>query len=390
MRKSLPFLLMVAMLTTLGTASAEVKTTIGYLEKHVPPPPVLSNLDPIPEDDGLAGAKVGLADNATTGRFLKQTYDLTVQVSDNTDAFLNAARDMLQHTPYIVVNAPMDDLLKLADLPEAKDALLFNVGSADNRLRDEACRANLLHTLPSRSMLTDALAQFSVKKKWIVWVLLTGGHPGDLAYALSLENSARKFGIRILAKKIWEFDADMRRNAAQEVPLFTQNFGDHHLVVIADEPGDFGRYVAYNTWLPRPVAGTEGLVPSAWDRTVEQWGAAQLQSRFSEASERDMRPKDFAAWAAVRAIGEAVTRTNTSDVKIVRDYMFSEKFELAGFKGRPLTFRSWNGQLRQPIPITHPRALVAMAPMEGFLHERNEMDSLGIDQPESKCTAFEG
>ena len=68
--------------------------------------------------------------------------------------------------------------------------------------------------------------------------------------------------------------------------------------------------------------------------------------------------------------------------------MRSDEFELAGFKGRPLTFRAWNGQLRQPIPLVHPRALAAQAPLEGFLHHRNELDSLGLDQPESACAAF--
>ena len=390
MRRLLTLCLMVFWLVPVLSAKADVLTTIGYLEKVVPPPPVLSNLDPIPEDLGLAGAQVGLSDNQTTGRFLGQSYELVSRVEDTDDGFLASARELLAISPYLVLKAPADILLKVADLPEAQDALLFNAGEPDNDLRNANCRANLLHTLPSRSMLTDALAQFSATKKWIVWVLLSGVHPGDIAYANALENSARKFGVRILAKKIWEFDADMRRNAAQEVPLFTQNFGDHHLVVIADEPGDFGRYVAYNTWLPRPVAGTEGLVPSAWDRTIEQWGAAQLQSRFEKASGRSMQSVDFAAWAAVRAIGEAVTRTNSSSRDVVHNYILSDKFELAGFKGRPLTFRSWNGQLRQPIPITQPRALVAMAPMEGFLHQRNELDTLGSDEAESGCTAFRG
>ncbi|MEO0362499.1 MAG: branched-chain amino acid ABC transporter substrate-binding protein, partial [Pseudomonadota bacterium] len=69
-------------------------------------------------------------------------------------------------------------------------------------------------------------------------------------------------------------------------------------------------------------------------------------------------------------------------------YMLGGAFELAGFKGRPLTFRAWNGQLRQPVPLTHPRALAALAPLEGFLHQRNELDTLGIDEPESACAAF--
>jgi ABC transporter substrate binding protein (PQQ-dependent alcohol dehydrogenase system) len=137
------------------------------------------------------------------------------------------------------------------------------------------------------------------------------------------------------------------------------------------------------------VAGSEGLRAVTWHRVVEQWGAAQLQSRFTKLADRPMLDRDYAAWAAVRAIGEAVTRTGAADAGTLRSFMLSDAFELAGFKGSPLTFRTWNGQLRQPIPLVHERALVAQAPLEGFLHQRNELDTLGLDQPESGCTAFE-
>ncbi|MEL6295159.1 MAG: branched-chain amino acid ABC transporter substrate-binding protein, partial [Pseudomonadota bacterium] len=179
-----------------------------------------------------------------------------------------------------------------------------------------------------------------------------------------------------------------RRNAAQEVPLFTQDFGDYDALIVADEVEDFGRYILYNTWEARPVVGSEGLGAHTWAPVVEQWGAAQLQSRFEKAHGRTMESQDYAAWAAVRTLGEAVTRTDTGDAETLRDYILSDAFELAGFKGRPLTYRDWNGQLRQPIPIVHPRALVALAPLDGFLHQTNELDSLGLDRPESQCAAF--
>lgn len=102
-----------------------------------------------------------------------------------------------------------------------------------------------------------------------------------------------------------------------------------------------------------------------------------------------MRSRDYAAWAAVRVIGEAVTRTKSADAATLRTYVLGPDFELAGFKGRPMTFRPWNGQLRHPIPLVTDRAVVAMAPLEGFLHRVNELDTLGLDEPESECTAFE-
>lgn len=372
-----------------STATAQVDVAIHYLKQVVDAPPTLSNLDPIPEDLGIRGAELGAQENNTTGKFLGQTYSLIVTEVFEGEDFAEAARAALAETDLLVLDAPTAQLLAAADLPEAKAALLFNAGAADVALRDASCRARVLHTLPSYAMKADALMQFFVTRRWDEIALIAGERPEDQAWAETLERSARKFGLKFGARKTWAFDADMRRNAAQEVPLFTQDLGDYDVLLVADAADDFARYISYNTWRPRPVAGSEGLRAVTWHRVVEQWGAAQLQSRFTKLADRPMLDRDYAAWAAVRAIGEAVTRTGAADAETLRSFMLSDAFELAGFKGSPLTFRTWNGQLRQPIPLVHERALVAQAPLEGFLHQRNELDTLGLDQPESGCTAFE-
>ena len=179
------------------------------------------------------------------------------------------------------------------------------------------------------------------------------------------------------------------RTAASEIPLFTQDLPNHDILIVADETDDFARYLPYNTWLPRPIAGSEGLTPVTWSSAVESWGAAQLQSRFKDSAGRPMRPADYAAWVAIRTLGEAVTRSNSADATKLRAYILSDAFELAGFKGRKLTFRDWNGQMRQTIHLVHPRAVVANAPLPGFLHQHTELDTLGLDAPESACLLFQ-
>ncbi|WP_269586151.1 ABC transporter substrate-binding protein [Roseibium sp. Sym1] len=369
--------------------AAAVEVHVQYLRQEIDAPPTLSNLDEEPDDLGLAGARVGLNDNRTTGSFLGQTYELGVTSLPPGSDITEAANEALAKSRFLIIDAPAGDLLAVADLPAAEGALIFNIAAPEARLRDADCRGNVFHTLPSTSMRTDALIQFLVRKRWDDLALIAGMHPKDTEYAAALKRSATKFGLEMSAERTWAYDADMRRNAAQEVPLLTQELGDHDVLLIADEIGDFGRYVLYNTWEPRPVAGSEGLTAVTWSPVVEQWGAAQMQQRFETSAGRSMRSKDYAAWAAIRTIGEAVTRTGSGEAARLRDYILSEKFELAGFKGRPMTYRSWNGQLRQPIPIVHPRALAALAPLEGFMHQRTELDTLGLDRPESACRAFE-
>lgn len=390
MRKAAGPMLLALLVGGLPVAvSAEVSVAMTYLRQQVDLPPVLSNLEPVPPDLGLAGAEAGLADNQTTGRFLGQTYALSVVSVPVGGDVVAAAATALAASPFLMLDTSATAMLAIADLPQAQRAILFNVASGDEALRGDQCRANLLHVLPSDRMRTDALMQFFVSRQWGDLALITGTAPADVVFADALKASATKFGLDIAAEKIWEFNADMRRNAAAEVPLFTQGLPGHDVLLIADEIDDFGRYIPFNTWLPRPLAGTEGLVASGWSPVVENWGAAQLQLRFEQQHRRKMAPRDYAAWAAMRTIGEAVSRTGSAEPAMLRAYILSDAFELAGFKGRAMTYRRWNGQLRQPIVLAGPRAMVAMAPLEGFLHQTNELDTLGLDAPESSCTAFE-
>ncbi len=386
MKPVYPSILLLLCTLTVSTLHAQaLSINIVYIEQQRVRPPVLSNLVVHPDDEGSQGALQGVADNNTTGKFLKHEYILQSRIVAPEDNLKEAAQSALEGPQLVVTNMPAEALNQLVDLPEAQDDLFFNAGSTDTEFRDDNCRSNILHTLPSRAMLTDALMQFFNKRKWDSLFLLEGNREVDTRFADSIRRSANKYRISIDHEKLWVENSDLRRNAAEEIPLYTQA-RKYDVVVVADEDDDFGQYVLYNTWLPRPVAGTAGLEPVAWDRVVEQWGAAQLQSRFQDQAMRSMTSIDYAAWAAVRTIGEAVTRIQTVDPAAIRDYVFSDAFSLSGFKGVKLTYRRWNGQLRQPIPLVHPQSVVALAPLAGFLHHRTELDTLGLDQPESKCT----
>ncbi len=363
----------------------DLVVTIGYLQWQPDQGPVLSNVIPEPEDAGLQGAELAISDNNTTGRFLNQHYNLQPAIV-NSEADALAAMDSLLNKGIrlFVVRAPADTLLALTE-KAGEQALVFNAGAHDNALRQSECPTQLLHTIPSYAMLTDALAQWLNLRRWRDVLMITGPTDADQQWAASFRRAAQRFGIEIVDEKPWTFDADLRRTASRELPLFTQTDDDYDAVVVADVRGDFGEYVPFNTWLPRPVVGTQGMTPLTWHRVVESWGAAQLQSRFDEQAGRAMNSEDYAAWAAVRSIGTAVTRLGNSDATGVRDFLFSDNFQLAAFKGRKLSYRNWNGQLRQPIPLVHPRGLVATAPVEGFIHPKTEMDTLGLDEPESNC-----
>ncbi|MGB0865301.1 MAG: ABC transporter substrate-binding protein [Granulosicoccaceae bacterium] len=387
MTKLITFLIM-CLLAVFKPLQANTRTVeVLYLQIAQPQQATLSNLDPVPEDIGVVGAELAVADNNTTGKFLGYEYAVSFALLEEGDiAAANSALDQFEGDFVLLDMSAQEQLMLLAS---GSPKLFFNVRAYNDELRGASCQKNLFHTLPSYAMRADALLQFAVKKRWEDLVLLIGSTPEDASYAQAIRRSAKKFGLELKRDQNWIFDADMRRQASAEVPLFTQKLGDYQALIIADERNDFARYVRYNTWLPRPVMGGDGLRSQAWARSVEQWGAAQLQSRFRDLADRDMRDIDYAAWVALRSIDEALVRTKFAELDTVKAYLL-DGIEVAGFKGRPLSYRQWNGQLRQPIALAHNSALVAMAPLEGFLHAHNELDSLGFDRPGNRCTNFEG
>lgn len=378
-----------------GAQDADVEVNFVYFGRVEEPRLPLSLLDPVIEDPGFPGARLGVEENSTTGGFLNHAYTLErVQVDPEADIVEAFSEQAEAGVRYFIVDLGKDDLLEVADSPAAQDAVLLNVRARDDDLRNDNCRANVLHIVPSRTMLADGLSQYLVWKRWDTWYLVVGRTPQDKLFAEAIRRSAKKFGARIVEEKEWTFDAGARRTdtghvtAQQEVPAFTQG-KDHDVMIVADEADLWGEYLSYRTFRPRPVAGTQGLIPTAWHRSHEQWGGTQLQRRFERLADRDMTPRDYAAWAAVRAVGEVVTRLSSADPREVRNALLSEDFKLAAFKGVPLNFRNWNGQLRQPILLAAPRMLVSVSPQKEFLHQYSQLDTLGWDKPESSCGAFE-
>ncbi|TPI59334.1 branched-chain amino acid ABC transporter substrate-binding protein [Mesorhizobium sp. B3-1-7] len=377
-----------------ATAKSEKKITeikIGYLRAYAPQL-TLSLLDLPPRDEGVAGAKVAISDNNTTGTFLGQKFSLDItEIKPNADV-VQAFDDLIvKGDRYVVADLSARQLLSIADIARDKGMLIFNIGATDDSLREEDCRINVFHIAPTRSMLADALAQYLMVKKWPNWVLLYGSHEQDHLYADALRRAAARFGGQIVAEKEFKDSGTARRTDTgatqiqQQISVFTQDLPEHDVVLVADESEVFGTYVPYRTWTPRPVAGTAGLVASSWHPASEQWGGIQMQSRFLRTTGRRMLSKDMSAWTAVRAVGEATTRTNGDDPKKISDYIRSDDFSVAAFKGQKLTFRKWNLQLRQPILLSDAKSVVSTSPQEGYLHQVSELDTLGVDQPETKC-----
>src|SRR3954447_7115750 len=371
-------------------AADPVAIGIGYLGR-AGVKSKLSLVEQPSDNDGMAGARLAIEDNNTTGKFLNQRFTLEeVRLKDGEDV-AKAATDLAGRNGFIIADLPADALLKAADALRDRGTVLLNAGAIDDRLREADCRANVIHVAPTRSMLADALAQYLVWKQWKRWLLVVGSHEQDKLYADALRRAAIRFGAKIVQERSFEDTGGARRTDSgvtliqRQMPVFTQQAPAYDVLVAADESEVFGAYLPYRTWDPRPVAGSAGLVPRSWDAAQDQWGAIQMQNRFVKLNARRMTALDMQAWTAVRMIGEATSRTNSGEVKKVTDFIKGPEFSVAAFKGTKLTLRDWNLQLRQPILLVDGRMVVSVSPQEGFLHQVSELDTLGYDRPESKC-----
>jgi ABC transporter substrate binding protein (PQQ-dependent alcohol dehydrogenase system) len=365
---------------------------IVYLTRAYAEPLPLSLVEPVVTDAGIQGARLGISDNLTTGRFLGHDYKLIESKAEDRDSLLDAARKQIADGHrFFVADLEPEDLLAVADLPEAKDSIFLNVRSSDDALRGAHCRHNVFHVAPSFAMRADALGQYLAWKKWRKWLVLIGDQPSNQGYAAAIQRAATRYGAKIVDERKLHFDPGNRRSETghhqiqTQIPMLTQNAPEHDVVFVADNDETFGEYLMWRTAAAKPVVGTQGLVAVAWHRSFEQYGGVQLQNRFQNFAKRIMTERDYLAWLGVRIFGEAVTRSAKSDAAGLYAFLLSPKFGIAAFKGQALSFRPWDQQLRQPILLSGPRALVSMSPQDGFLHEKFITDTLGYDQPETQC-----
>jgi ABC transporter substrate binding protein (PQQ-dependent alcohol dehydrogenase system) len=379
-----------SLLASRALAADPVEIRIGYLGR-AGVKSSLSLVEQPAENNGIAGARLAVEDNNTTGKFLNQRFVLDEVKMKDGDDVAKVAADLAARDSFVITDLPADALLKVSDALRDRGTVLLNAGAIDDRLREQDCRGNVIHVAPTRTMLADALAQYLVWKQWKRWLLISGSHDQDKLYADALRRAATRFGAKIVQEKTFEDTGGARRTDSgvtliqRQMPVFTQQMPAYDVLIAADESEVFADYLPYRTWDPRPVAGSAGLVPTSWDAAHDQWGAIQIQNRFVKLNQRRMTALDMQAWTAARMIGEATSRTNSGDPAKVIAFLKSPDFSIAAFKGTRLTLRDWNWQLRQPILLADGRMVVSVSPQEGFLHQVSELDTLGVDRPETKC-----
>jgi ABC transporter substrate binding protein (PQQ-dependent alcohol dehydrogenase system) len=333
------------------------------------------------------GSQVALEDARMIGRVIRVGFSMEKATEVSVDELVRRISiwSEANDVHFILADLPADALKELARRIADRPLLLFNVSAPDDSLRGTDCSANIVHTHPSEAMLSDALIQYLMVKKWSRILVLQGPAPADADMVAALQRSAKKLHATIAEVRPFLLSNDPHNREQSNIVLMTSG-PSYDVVYVADSSGEFGRYVSYSTYLPRPVVGSAGLVATAWSWTWDRDAATQLQHRYEKSSpRRRMNGADWSAWEAVKAVTQSVARSRSTAFEAVRAFLLSDQLSLDTVKGNPGSFRPWDHQLRAPVLLSTADAVIERAPLPQFLHQTNVLDTLGVDAPETTC-----
>ena len=377
-----------------GGGEGETKNMrVVYLGKEYPEPLPLSYAEKPITDKGVQGARLMLKEANQAGNFVGHSFELVEAiVPEDGDVVAKAKEALAAGDRFVIADLEPADLLAVADLPQAKDAVILNVRSSATALRQEQCRANVFHIIPDYAMRADALAQYLIWKKWPRWFVIRRDTPQDQDYLAQVKRSAARFGGKVVTDKVYDLPPGARnldsghQQVQAQIPMETEEASSHDVVWVINSDDDFGDYLLYRTSSPRPVVGTQGLQATAWDKSYTESGAMHFQNAIPRLAKRPPVERDYTGWLAFRVLADSAMKSGKTAPEEVKAYMLSDAFKLEGFKGQAMTFRTWDHQMRQPVILGGgTRVPVSTSPQEGFLHPTNLTDTLGFDEPETKC-----
>jgi ABC transporter substrate binding protein (PQQ-dependent alcohol dehydrogenase system) len=378
------------------TADAETAAdamTVIYLGKEYEEPLPLSYAEKPITDKGMQGARLMLKEAKQAGNFVGYDFELVEAIVPEDGDVVAKARELLKGgDAFILADLEPDDLIAVADLPEAKNSIIMNIRSSATALREEFCRTNVFHVIPDYAMRADALAQYLVWKKWPRWFVIRRDTPEDQDYLAQVKRAAARFGGKVIGEKVYALPPGARnldsghQQIQAQMPMETEGAAEHDVMWVINSDDDFGDYLMYRTHLPRPVVGTQGLQATAWDKSYTESGAMHFQNAIPRLANRAPVERDYTAWLAFRALADSAMKSGKTTPQELKTYLLSDDFKLEGFKGQAMSFRTWDHQMRQPVILGGgTRVPVSTSPQEGFLHPTNITDTLGFDKPETKC-----
>ncbi len=268
-------------------------------------------------------------------------------------------------------------------LQAATDATtVLNVGAPDDRLRNEGCERRAFHLMPSVAMYADALTQVLIEQRKLTrWSVTADGSPRGAEIEAAARRSVARRGGTVTGDAV---AADVLLLAVDDRGV---DAGVARAIAEGRRPDRIAGVGEAGTRLPTERAA--GLWAVGWHYELERFSARELNGRFRRRWNAPMTEISWAAWAALKLVGEAVVRVGAGDGAAVAAFLESAP-PFDGHKGEALTFRRWDHQLRQPLYVAGPRKREDIGGVLGpfavlaDVGGRN-LDALGTAMADSRC-----
>jgi ABC-type branched-subunit amino acid transport system substrate-binding protein len=145
-----------------------------------------------------------------------------------------------------------------------------------------------------------------------------------------------------------------------------------------------------NAALAQANAATGKAEVLLWHESLERYGAGQLNPRFRDRFEKGMGSDAWTGWMAVKIASETCFRATTCAASELLAALERPTTRFDGHKGRPLSFRLGDHQLRQPLYVLRnddpSREIIEVPERTAGSSAADQLDQLGASGAESSCT----
>jgi ABC transporter substrate binding protein (PQQ-dependent alcohol dehydrogenase system) len=359
----------------------------------------------------IMGAQLGVEEANVTAGMFGTRVELIIEDATTADNMRSLTRKLAAQEHVSAIIAALDDsaTAELSTLSQQVRVVCLNTCARGGELRGEKCQRLTFHVEPDLAIHTHALGQWLVqnnRKRWqyVVSEQLFGQKVYQRANRFLQQQGGADLGRSVITSGQSDFkdllthladsdaEAVMVALRGEELRNFLEQYKATEVkILLAGVPLDM-----IALWQATP-ASLQSVWVTSWYHGLERFSARELNRRFSRRFEKSAESFAWANWAAVKLVVEGVLRSGTTDASALVNY-FEGAPPFDGHKGKALTFRAWNHQLRHPLYVLKAREdkpenardllqLIAELPPPAAPGRSvvEVLDTLGEPQSESLC-----
>jgi len=316
----------------------------------------------------IMGAQLGAEEANVTAEMFGTRVELIIEDVTRPDNLLPMARKLTTQEPVSAIIAALDDAAtaELSAFCQQAGIVCLNTCARGGELRGDKCQRLTFHVEPDLVMYTHAMGQWLVQNNRKRWQYVIS----DRAFGQEVYHWASRFlqhqggtelGRWVIAPGQADFKdvlAHLAHGAAEAVVVALRGAELRHFLeqykatglntLLAGVPLDM-----IALWQVNPAV-LQGVWVAAWYHGLERFSARELNRRFSRRFEKPAESFAWANWAAVKLVVEGVLRSGHAETSGLAAYLEGAP-PFDGHKGKALTFRAWNHQLRQPLYVLKAR-----------------------------------